>query len=136
MYDDNPQALYCGFSMNNDGSLIFTPESGRLTSIVINWNYEGPDPDLVPGSGWSFTNSQLTWTSDDEDGAESVVLKSNSSDYLASGPIHSIVFTIAADPDAEGDVKWDKSELEESNLSLLAYDGTGSGDPEPRRGQA
>lgn len=116
---------YCGFSMNNDGSLIFTPESGRLTSIVINWNYEGPDPDLVPGSGWSFTNSQLTWTSDDEDGAESVVLKSNSSDYLASGPIYSIVFTLAADPDAEGDVKWDKSELEE--IGLLAYNGTGSG---------
>lgn len=116
---------YCGFSMNNGGSLIFTPESGRITSIVINWNYEGPDPDLVPESGWSFTNSQLTWTSDDEDGAESVVLKSNSSDYLASGPIYSIVFTLAADPDAQADVKWDKSELED--ISLLAYDGTGSG---------
>jgi len=116
---------YCGFSMNNGGSLIFTPESGRLTSIVINWNYEGPDPDLVQGSGWSFTNSKLTWTSDDEDGAESVVLKSNSSKYLTSGPISSIVFTIAADPDAQADVKWDKSELE--YISLLAYDGTGSG---------
>ena len=124
LYQDDPYN-YCGFSMNNDGSLIFTPESGRLTSIVINWNYEGPDPDLVPGSGWSFTNSQLTWTSDDEDGAESVVLKSNSSDYLASGPIYSIVFTIAADPDAQGDVKWDQSALED--ISLLAYDGTGSG---------
>jgi|GEM_PF-2115678 len=123
LYDNDPQALYTGFSMNNDGSLIFTPESGRLTSIVINWNYEGLDPNLVPGSGWSFTNSQLTWTSDDEDGAESVVLKSNSSDYLVSGPISSIVFTIAADPDAQGDVKWDKSELEYEPLSLLAYDG-------------
>ena len=125
-YQDDPYN-YCGFSMNNGGSLIFTPESGRLTRIVINWNYEGPDPDLVPGSGWSFTNSQLTWTSDDEDGAESVVLKSNSSKFLASGPIYSIVFTLAADPDAQGDVKWDKSELEESNLSLLANSGTGSG---------
>ena len=114
---------YCGFSMYNDGSLIFTPESGRLTRIVINWNYEGPDPDLVPESGWSFTNSQLTWTSDDEDGAESVVLKSNSSKNLTSGPIFSIVFTLAADPDAQADVKWDKSELVESNLSLLAYNG-------------
>lgn len=123
LYQDDPYN-YCGFSMNNDGSLIFTPESGRLTSIVINWNYEGPDPDLVPGSGWSFTNSQLTWTSDDEDGAESVVLKSNSSKYLASGPIYSIVFTLAADPDAQADVKWDKSELEE--IGLLAYPGTGS----------
>lgn len=118
---------YCGFSMYNDGSLIFTPESGRLTSIVINWNYEGPDPDLVPGSGWSFTNSQLTWTSDDEDGAESVVLKSNSSKNLTSGPIYSIVFTLAADPDAEADVKWDKSELEYENVSLLVYDGIVSG---------
>ncbi len=125
-YQDAPYN-YCGFSMNNGGSLIFTPESGRLTRIVINWNYEGPDPDLVPGSGWSFTNSQLTWTSDDEDGAESVVLKSNSDAYLASGPIYSIVFTLAADPDAQADVKWDKSELEYENLQLLAYDGTGSG---------
>ena len=123
LYQDDPYN-YCGFSMNNGGSLIFTPESGRLTSIVINWNYEGPDPDLVPGSGWSFTNSKLTWTSDDEDGAESVVLKSNSSNYLASGPIYSIVFTLAADPDAQADVKWDKSELEE--IGLLAYPGTGS----------
>lgn len=122
LYQDDPYN-YCGFSMYNGGSLIFTPESGRLTSIVINWNYEGPDPDLVPGSGWSFTNSQLTWTSDDEDGAESVVLKSNSSKNLTSGPIYSIVFTLAADPDAQADVKWDKSELVESNLSLLAYDG-------------
>ena len=122
LYEGEP-ANYCGFSMRDGGSLIFTPESGRLTSIVINWNYEGPDPDLVPGSGWSFTNSQLTWTSDDEDGAESVVLKSNSSKNLASGPIYSIVFTIAADPDAQGDVKWDKSELEYEPLSLLAYDG-------------
>lgn len=118
---------YCGFSMYNGGSLIFTPESGRLTRIVINWNYEGPDPDLVPESGWSFTNSQLTWTSDDEDGAESVVLKSNSSKNLTSGPIYSIVFTIAADPDAQADVKWDKSELKYENLQLLAYNGTGSG---------
>ena len=122
LYQDDPYN-YCGFSMNNDGSLIFTPESGRLTSIVINWNYEGPDPDLVPGSGWSFTNSQLTWTSDDEDGAESVVLKSNSSKYLTSGPIYSIVFTLKADPDAQADVKWDKSELEYEPLSLLAYNG-------------
>ena len=122
LYEGEP-ANYCGFSMNNDGSLIFTPESGRLTSIVINWNYEGPDPDLVPGSGWSFTNSQLTWTSDDEDGAESVVLKSNSSKYLTSGPIYSIVFTLKADPDAQADVKWDKSELEYEPLSLLAYNG-------------
>ena len=123
LYQDDPYN-YCGFSMRDGGSLIFTPESGRLTSIVINWNYEGPDPDLVPGSGWSFSNSKLTWTSDDEDGAESVVLKSNSSDYLASGPIYSIVFTLAADPDAQADVKWDKSELEE--IGLLAYPGTGS----------
>ncbi len=122
LYEGEP-ANYCGFSMRDGGSLIFTPESGRLTRIVINWNYEGPDPDLVPGSGWSFTNSQLTWTSDDEDGAESVVLKSNSSKNLASGPIFSIVFTLAADPDAQADVKWDKSELVESNLSLLAYNG-------------
>lgn len=106
MYQGEP-ANYCGFSMNNNGSLTFTPVSGTLTSIVINWNYEGPDPDLVPGSGWIFSNSALTWTSDDEDGAASVVLKSNSDAYLASGPISSIVFTVkdAAAP-VDNPVTW------------------------------
>ena len=105
-YEPAP-ADYCGFSMSGNGSLTFTPASGKLTSIVINWNYEGPTPELVPGSGWSFSNSKLTWTSDDEDGAESVVLKSNSSNSLASGPISSIVFTVkdAAAP-AANSVTW------------------------------
>ena len=116
MYQGEP-ANYCGFSMNNNGSLTFTPVSGTLTSIVINWNYEGPDPDLVPGSGWIFSNSALTWTSDDEDGAASVVLKSNSDAYLASGPISSIVFTVkdAAAP-VDNPVTWTTPMVEIVNL--------------------
>ena len=94
-FDNDPQALYCGFSMRDNGQLVFAPESGKLTSIVIHWNYEGPDPDLVPGSGWIFSESQLTWTSATVDGASSVVLKSNSSNYLASGPITLIEFTVS-----------------------------------------
>lgn len=111
VYDDyvhfNNSNGWPGFSMSNNGLLTFTPASGKLTSIVINWNYEGPTPELVPGSGWIFTTSQLTWTSDDEDGASSVVLKSNSSESLASGPISSIVFTVkdAAAP-AANSVTW------------------------------
>lgn len=94
-FDNDPQAQYCGFSMRDNGQLVFAPESGKLTSIVIHWNYEGPDPDLVPGSGWSFSESQLTWTSATVDGASSVVLKSNSSNALASGPITLIEFTVS-----------------------------------------
>jgi len=107
-YDNDPQAQYCGFSMRDNGQLVFAPESGKLTSIVIHWNYEGPDPDLVPGSGWSFSESQLTWTSATPEGASSVVLKSNSSNYLASGPITLIEFTVAGYVPT---VKWDKSDL-------------------------
>ena len=116
MYQGEP-ANYCGFSMNNNGSLTFTPVSGTLTSIVINWNYEGSDPDLVPGSGWSFSNSKLTWTSASEEGASSVVLKSNSSAYLASGPISSIVFTVkdAAAP-VDNPVTWTTPMVEIVNL--------------------
>ena len=127
LYDDDPRALYTGFSMNNGGSLIFAPESGILTRIVINltYGYEGPTPPFVPGSGWELSQdyTQIIWSGNEE----SVVLKSNSSESLASGPIYSIVFTLAADPDAQADVKWDKSELEYEPLSLLANNGIGSG---------
>ncbi len=86
-----------GFSMSNNGLLTFTPASGKLTSIVITC-YAGEEY-LVPESGWAWSEIQdgqgtLTWTSASEEGASSVVLKSNSSNSLASGPISSIVFTV------------------------------------------
>ena len=107
-FDNDPRAQYCGFSMRDNGQLVFAPEFGKLTSIVIHWNYEGPDPDLVPGSGWVFSESQLTWTSATAEGASSVVLKSNSSNPLASGPITLIEFTVSGyDPDGT----WAKTDL-------------------------
>ena len=99
-----------GFSMSNNGLLTFTPASGKLTSIVITC-YAGEEY-LVPESGWAWSEIQdgqgtLTWTSASEEGASSVVLKSNSSNSLASGPITSIVFTVkdAAAPVANS-VTW------------------------------
>lgn len=105
-YDTDPKVEYCSFSMNNDGQLVFAPESGTLTSIVIHCNYEGPTPPVVEGSGWSFDDntSQYTWSGN----AASVVLKSNSSSYLTSGPITLIEFNVSGYVPA---VKWDKSDL-------------------------
>jgi uncharacterized protein YaiE (UPF0345 family) len=88
---------YCGFSMNNNGSLTFAPESGQLTSIVIAMtnDYEGALPlPLVEGSEWTLDPQNpklLKWTGN----AASVTLQADGTGtYLASGPISSIVFTV------------------------------------------
>lgn len=85
---------YCGFSMRDGGSLTFATESGKLKSIVITmtYDYQGLLP-IDGASGWELDGENaklLKWTGN----AASVVLKSNSSEYLASGPISSIAFTI------------------------------------------
>lgn len=83
------------FSMRDGGSLTFAPESGLLTSIVIEmtYDYEGLLP-IDEASGWVLDDENsklLKWTGS----AASVVLKSNSSEYLVSGPITSIAFTVS-----------------------------------------
>lgn len=91
-YFDNSNS-WPGFSMNNNGALTFAPESGLLTSIVI--TCDASYPPLVEDSGWEWDSESptiLAWTGS----ASSVVLKSNSSDYLTSGPISSIVFTVSS----------------------------------------
>ena len=115
-----------GFSMSNNGLLTFTPASGKLTSIVITC-YAGEEY-LVPESGWAWSEIQdgqgtLTWTSASEEGASSVVLKSNSSNSLASGPISSIVFTVkdAAAPSANS-VTWTTPMVK--SVDLYQYSGT------------
>lgn len=115
-----------GFSMSNNGLLTFTPASGKLTSIVITC-YAGEEY-LVPESGWAWSEIQdgqgtLTWTSASEEGAESVVLKSNSSNDLSSGPISSIVFTVkdAAAPVANT-VTWTTPMVK--SVDLYQYSGT------------
>ena len=85
---------YCGFSMRDGGSLTFATESGKLKSIVITmtYDYQGLLP-IDGASGWELDGENaklLKWTGN----AASVVLKSNSSNNLASGSISSIAFTI------------------------------------------
>lgn len=92
-YFHNTQG-YPAFSMNNDGSLTFATESGKLKSIVITmtYDYQGLLP-IDGASGWELDGENaklLKWTGN----AASVVLKSNSSEFLAPGPISSIAFTI------------------------------------------
>ena len=89
------QYNYCGFSMNNDGALVFASESGILTRIVIARTYDDTSLPFVEGSGWELDSENsklLVWTGS----ASSVVLKSNSSNDLSSGPISSIVFTVSS----------------------------------------
>lgn len=91
-YQDAPYN-FCSFSMNNNGALTFAPESGLLTSIVI--TCDASYPPLIEDSGWEWDSESptiLAWTGS----ASSVVLKSNSSDYLTSGLISSIVFTVSS----------------------------------------
>jgi hypothetical protein len=83
---------YTGFSMNNNGSLLFTSFLGNLTSIVITCDMSPSDMTLA--SGWTWDgNNQLKWTGD----AASVVLMGDgSSTNFASGSITSIEFTFAS----------------------------------------
>jgi len=95
-YDANYE--YCGFSMRNGGSLTFAPESGTLTSIVITmaYDYGGTFPiPIEEGSAWELDNENpklLKWTGN----AASVTLQADhSSEYLSSGSISSIAFTVS-----------------------------------------
>ena len=83
---------YCGFSMNNGGTLVFAPESGTLTRIVITCDLYYPTDDKIFTSGWSWDGeNQLVWTGN----AESVVLGGDgTSTSFGAGPISSIVFTV------------------------------------------
>ena len=107
---------YCGFSMRNGGSLTFAPESGTLTSIVITMSYDyvGTLP-IEEGSAWEVDGENaklLKWTGN----AASVILQADgSSNYLASGPISSIAFTIEGFLPA---VKWIGDDLESVNVGM------------------
>ena len=107
------QYNYCGFSLNNSGTLIFTPELGKLTRIVIARTYDETSLPFVEGSGWELDSENpklLVWTGE---AASSVELKSNSSVDLSSGPISSIVFTISGTI-----ITWEGNDLESVNVGM------------------
>lgn len=99
-YDDTYNH-FCSFSMNNGGKLIFAPESGQLTSIVITCDIYPSDMTLASGWTWDSENMQLKWSGA---AASSVVLHGdNSSTYFGSGAITSIEFTVI--PEEEPDTR-------------------------------
>ena len=109
-WEDNCYFNSSGFSMNNDGALVFASGSGILTSIVI--TCDAYNPPLEENSGWEWDSENSTllrWTGS----ASSVVLKSNSSNYLSSGPISSIVFTISGTT-----ITWESDDLESVNVGM------------------
>ncbi len=84
---------YCGFSMRDGGSLIFSSSLGNLTGIVITCDLYPSEMTLPSGWSWDGSNNQLKWSGD----ASSVVLTGDgTSTALTSGPISSIVFTIGS----------------------------------------
>lgn len=117
---------YTGFSMRNNGSLLFTSFLGNLTSIVIPCDLWPSDMILPSGWFWDNENSQLKWTGN----ASSVVLMGDgSSTSFTSGPISSIVFTFAQetpdptpDPTPEGpSFIWEARQV--NLVSLNCYNG-------------
>ena len=109
-WEDNCYFNSSGFSMNNDGALVFASGSGILTSIVI--TCDAYNPPLEENSGWEWNSENSTllrWTGS----ASSVFLKSNSSNYLSSGPISSIVFTISGTT-----ITWESDDLESVNVRM------------------
>ena len=92
LYQGNPYN-YCGFSMRDGGSLIFSSSLGNLTGIVITCDLYPSDMTLPSGWTWDSGNNQLKWSGD----ASSVVLTGDgTSTALTSGPISSIVFSIGS----------------------------------------
>ncbi len=111
-YFNNAQS-YPSFSLNNSGTLIFAPELGKLTRIVIARTYDETSLPFVEGSGWELDSENpklLVWTGE---AASSVELKSNSSVDLFSGPISSIVFTISGTI-----ITWEGNDLESVNVGM------------------
>jgi len=99
LYQGNPYN-YCGFSMRDGGSLIFSSSLGNLTGIVITCDLYPSDMTLPSGWTWNSGNNQLKWSGD----ASSVVLTGDgTSTALTSGPISSIVFSIGSGAAVEKD---------------------------------
>ena len=86
-------------SVDANGTLTFTPASGKLTGIVIECGNAGNTETLVGGSGWRYENYQLIWSS--EEGASSVTLACDGS---ANGcwfsNVSSVKFTVVAEESA------------------------------------
>ncbi|MBQ6764305.1 MAG: hypothetical protein IJP45_03855, partial [Paludibacteraceae bacterium] len=99
LYQESPYN-YCGFSMRDGGSLIFSSSLGNLTGIVITCDLYPSEMTLPSGWSWDGSNNQLKWSGD----ASSVVLTGDgTSTALTSGPISSIVFTIGSGAAVEKD---------------------------------
>ena len=110
-YDGNTS-----FSINNGGTVTFSPTSGQLTSIVIETNSTqyGLD-DLAAGSEWTYNDHILVWSGS----ASSVTLAVNgASGSVSCHNIQSIEFTVADVPVANSTITWEERQV--SHVSLYA----------------
>ena len=114
-YDENNTSI----SVDANGTLTFTPASGKLTGIVIECEFASNTGTLVEGSGWDWNptsvyGGQLIWTSATTEGASSVVLACDGSKNGCNfSSVSSVKFTFAAeepapDPEPAGNtITWD-----------------------------
>ncbi len=112
-YDGNTS-----FSINNGGTVTFSPTSGQLTCIVIETNsiQNGLD-NRETGSGWDYNDhsQRLVWSGS----ASSVTLAVNgASGSVSCQNIQSIEFTVADVPVANSTITWEERQV--SHVSLYA----------------
>lgn len=112
-YDGNTS-----FSINNGGTVTFSPTSGQLTCIVIETNsIQNGLGNLKTGSGWDYNDhsQRLVWSGS----ASSVTLAVNgASGSVSCQNIQSIEFTVADVPVANSTITWEERQV--SHVSLYA----------------
>lgn len=109
-----------GFSMLNNGSIIFSTEIGRFTSIVIACEIEFSIPTLDNGWTWDSSSKELKWSSTNS--SSSVTLKGDGR-LFSVAPITSIAFTYAGGtptptPVATKTITWEENELNQVLLGI------------------
>lgn len=110
-YDGNTS-----FSINNGGTVTFSPTSGQLTSIVIETNsIQNGLGNLETGSRWDYNDHRLVWSGS----ASSVTLAVNgASGSVSCQNIQYIEFTVADVPVANSTITWEERQV--SHVSLYA----------------
>jgi hypothetical protein len=122
MYDNDPQALYTGFSMRDSSTFTFSTGLGNFKRIIISCDAYNTEH-LKAKSGWKWNSEkkQLIWTGD----TTSVVLATDgSANNVTSGPITSIEFVFdGAEPDPVPDpITWGQADLQNIDISAMAED--------------
>ncbi len=130
--DEEYHTSTTSISINNGGTITFTPTSGKLKSIVIDCGYHNHSDLFVTGSGWSWNggddSGQLIWTSATAEGASSVVLACSGESFYFN--ITSAEFVFAEEPTpvdpsvVTSTITWETTDLATVNVEM-GYNSTG-----------